>query len=192
MFPNVYVPKQAQPSLEQRIAAAWLWSHREATIAGTAAATLHGAKWIDADICMRQVHRNPRPPPGVRTRRDVLLGGETKILGEITVTTSERTAFDIGRRQLRRTAVALLDALMRATGFKVHDVLAVAERHRGARGLRRLETTLKLVNPGAQSPGKAICAYCSSTPAFRNRKRRSRCWASTAVHSPTSTWAGRT
>ena len=152
VFPNVYVPKQAQPSLEQRIAAAWLWSHREATIAGTAAAALHGAKWIDANICIELIHHNPRPPPGVRTRRDVLLAGETKVLGEITVTTPERTAFDIGRRQLRRTAVALLDALMRATGFKVHDVLAVAEHHRGARGLRRLETTLELVNPGAQSP----------------------------------------
>lgn len=126
-----------------------------------------------ATACQRSTdaQTSGQPYPAVEllrcmARRDVLLGGETKILGEITVTTSERTAFDIGRRQLRRTAVALLDALMRATGFKVHDVLAVAERHRGARGLRRLETTLKLVNPGAQSPEKAICAYCSSTPAF--------------------------
>lgn len=152
VFPNVYLPKQAEPSLEQRIAAAWLWSHREATIAGTAAAALHGAKWIDDDVTIELIHPNPRAPQGVLTRRDVVLDGEVRRLGEFTVTTPERTAFDIGRRLPRRTAVARLDALMRATGVKVDDVLAVAERHRGARGLRRLETALELVNPGAQSP----------------------------------------
>ncbi len=86
------------------------------------------------------------------TRRDVVLDGETMTLSELTVTTPERTAFDIGRREPHRIAVARLDALLRATGFKVDDVLAAAERHRGARGLRRLETALELVNPGAQSP----------------------------------------
>ncbi len=48
--------------------------------------------------------------------------------------------------------MARLDALARAAGFKVDDVLAVAGRHRGARGLRQLETVLELVDPGAQSP----------------------------------------
>ena len=49
-------------------------------------------------------------------------------------------------------AVAYLDALMRATGTKVHEVLEVADRHRGARGLRQLERALQLVDPGSQSP----------------------------------------
>lgn len=49
-------------------------------------------------------------------------------------------------------AVVRLDALARATGFKVDDVLCVAGRHPGARGLRQLETALELVDPGAQSP----------------------------------------
>jgi hypothetical protein len=152
VFPNVYLLKQAQPSLEQRITAAWLWSHREATIAGTAAAALHGAKWIDDNITIELMHPNPRAPQGVLTRRDVLLDGEVTAMAGLAVSTPERTAFDIGRREPRRTAVARLDALMRVTGFKVDDVLAVAERHRGARGLRRLETTLELLDPGAQSP----------------------------------------
>ena len=65
------------------------------------------------------------------------------------VTTPERTAFDIGRRSLPRTAVAGLDAPTRATGFKVDDVLAVAVCHPGARGLRQLETVLEVVDPGA-------------------------------------------
>ena len=152
VFPNVYVPKQVQPSLEQRILAAWLWSHREATIAGAAAAALHGAKWIEDQISIELIHPNTRPPPGVQTRRDVLLDGEVAAVAAFEVTTPERTAFDIGRREPRRTAVARLDALLRATGLKVDDVLAMAQRHRGARGLRCLETALELVDPGAQSP----------------------------------------
>jgi hypothetical protein len=151
-LPNVYLPDQTPPSLQQRIAAAWLWSGRQGTIAGTAAAALHGAKWIDDNVPVELIHANPRAPHGVVTRRDVLLADEVQTLAGRVVTTPERTAFDIGRRALPRNAVARLDALARATGFKVDDVLAVAGRHRGARGLRQLETVLELVDPGAQSP----------------------------------------
>ena len=35
VMPNVYVEKRLQPSLRQRTAAAWLWSRREAVIAGS-------------------------------------------------------------------------------------------------------------------------------------------------------------
>jgi hypothetical protein len=49
-------------------------------------------------------------------------------------------------------AVARLDALGNATGFKADDIVAVADRHRGARGLRQLRTALDLYDPGAESP----------------------------------------
>ncbi len=68
------------------------------------------------------------------------------------VTTPERTAFDIGRREAPRLAVARLDALARASGFKIDDVASLALRHRGVRGLRRLEDVLNLVDAGAESP----------------------------------------
>jgi very-short-patch-repair endonuclease len=45
-----------------------------------------------------------------------------------------------------------LDALMRATGTKTNEVLQIADRHRGARGLRQLTKALELVDPGSQSP----------------------------------------
>jgi hypothetical protein len=152
VLPNVYLPKQTQPSLEQRIAAAWLWSDRQGTIAGAAAAALHGAKWIDDNVPVELIHVNPHPPQGVLTRRDILLPDEVQTLAGRAVTTPERTAFDIGRRAPPRTAVAQLDALARATGFKIDEVLDVAGCHRGARGLRQLETVLEVVDPGAQSP----------------------------------------
>jgi hypothetical protein len=152
LFPDVYVPRLARPSVRQRIVAAWLWSRRQATIAGLAAAALHGSKWIDPDIPVELVHGNTRPPKGIVTRRDTLLDDEVLILDGRAVTTPERTAFDVGRRGSIMDAVSRLDALANATGFKVDDVGSLARRHRRARGLRHLETVLELVDGGAQSP----------------------------------------
>ena len=152
VFPNVYLSKQAPVSLDRRITAAWLWANREATIAGLAAAALHGADWIDDDITIELIHTNTRPPVGVVTRRDVVLDGEVTTVAGLAVTTPSRTAFDIGRREPHRVAVARLDALARATGLKREGVMSVADRHPGARGLRKLETALEFVDAGAQSP----------------------------------------
>ncbi len=152
VLPNVYLSKDAQVSLELRIAAAWLWSGRAATIVGAAASALHGAKWIPDDVPVELNHSNTRPPRGVLTRRDVLLEGETQVMAGRAVTTPERTAFDIGRRGAVHSAVVRLDALARATGFKVDDVLRIAKCHPHSPGLRRLETALELVDPGAESP----------------------------------------
>lgn len=152
VLPNVYLSNDVQLSLELRIFAAWLWSGRTGTIVGAAAAALHRSKWIPDDIPVELNHANTRPPHGVLTRRDALLEGETQAMDGRAVTTPERTAFDIGRRGAIRSAVARLDALARATGFKVDDVLRVAKCHPRSPGLRRLETALELVDPGAQSP----------------------------------------
>ena len=82
----------------------------------------------------------------------MLHDGETQTIAGYPVTTPERTAFDIGRRGAVHSAVTRLDALARATGFKVEEVLRVAENHPRAPGLRCLEAALELVDPGAQSP----------------------------------------
>jgi hypothetical protein len=152
IFPDVYVERLGQPSLHHRIVAAWLWSRRRATIAGLAAAAMHGSKWVDRDTPLELVHGNARPPEGIVTRRDALFDNEFAILDGRAVTTPERTAFDLGRRGSILSAVAQIDALANATGLKVDDVARIASRRRGARGLRHLETVLALVDGGAQSP----------------------------------------
>jgi hypothetical protein len=152
VFPNVYLANDVEASLELRIVAAWLWSDRRATVAGAAAAAMHGAKWIPDDVPVELIHTNTRPPHGVLTRRDALIDGETQIIDGRAVTTPERTAFDVGRRGAVHSAVARLDTLARATGFKVDDVLRVARCHPRSPGLRRLEAALELVDAGAQSP----------------------------------------
>lgn len=153
VFPDVYLSRTTPLSLHHRILAAWLWSRRRATVAGLAAAALHGAKWIDDDITVELVHSNPKTPNGIRTRRVVLLDGERQQtrFGHA-VTDPVRTAFDLARQGREQHAVARLDALVRATGLRIDDVADLARRHPGARGLRQLETVLDLVDGGAESP----------------------------------------
>lgn len=152
IMPNVYLDKWVEPSLRQRTAAAWLWSRREAVIAGLAASAMHGAKWVDPAAPIELIWRNARTPPRVVTRADLLVDGEYERLDGLPVTTPERTAFDLGRRGTLGRAVAQLDALAAATGFRVRDVAALAGNHRRARGLCRLQEVLALVDGGAQSP----------------------------------------
>lgn len=152
ILPNVYFDKRVTPTLRQRIFAAWLWSHRQAMIAGVAASALHGAKWVDDTAVIELICPNARAPRGVKTRADLLLDGETRPCRGMGITTVERTVFDLGRRGTLGQAVARLDALANATHFKVDDVAELAARHPHTRGLRQLEQALDLVDAGAQSP----------------------------------------
>ena len=152
LVPNVYVDKRADASLRQRTYAAWLWSGREAVVAGLAASALHGAKWIDDDVPIELIWRNARSPQRVITRADLLFDDERQAAADLSATTPERTAFDIGRRGRLEQAVARLDALAAATGFTVDDVTRLALAHPGARGLPQLRRALDLVDAGAESP----------------------------------------
>ena len=152
IMPNVYLDKRIEPSLQQRTTAAWLWSGQQAVIAGAAASALHGSKWVDQQAPVELIWRNARAPQRVITRADQLLHGETQVLNGLSLTTPERTAFDIGRRGTPGRAVADLDALAAATDFKVRDVAELAANHRHVRGLRKLDAALELVDAGAQSP----------------------------------------
>jgi very-short-patch-repair endonuclease len=152
IMPNIYLDKRVEPSFRQRTLAAYLWSRREAVVSGLAASALQGANWIDDDSAVELIWDNARSPNGVVTRDLLLLENEIQRLDGLRVTTPERTAFDLGRRGRIGTAVARLDALAAASGFKVPDVEDLAREHRRTRGLRQLEKALDLVDAGAQSP----------------------------------------
>lgn len=152
IFRDVYLPARHEPTLRDRIEGAWLRSGRRGVIAGVAAAALHGAEWVDADIPIELIWSNTRPPEGVIARDETLADDEMTQVAGIPVTTPARTAYDLGRHLPRGQAVARLDALARATPYSTEDVLLLAKRHRGARGLQRLRAALPLVDPGAASP----------------------------------------
>jgi hypothetical protein len=152
IHPDIYVPDWAAPSLRQRSEAAWLWSGRRGVLAGLAASALHGSNWIDDDEPVELIWRNPHSPAGVITRNQRFDSDEITHVAGLLVTTPARTAYDLARQLPRVEAVARLDALMRATPFSVEDVLLLAKRHPGARGLRRLRAAMPLVDGGAASP----------------------------------------
>jgi len=152
IFRDVYVPKWDEPSLQDRILGAWLWSRRRAVIAGVAASALHGAQWVGADAAIELVSHNARPQRGLIVRNERLGADEVVDVGRLPVTSVSRTAFDLARHLPRGQALARLDALMHATPFSFEDVSILAKRYRGARGLRRLGDVLPLVDGGAASP----------------------------------------
>jgi hypothetical protein len=152
IFRDVYIPKRLQPSLDDRIVGAWLWSRRRALIAGAAASALHGAQWVDADTAIELISKSARPQRGLIVRNETHGADEVVAIGGPAVTSVARTAFDLGRHLPRRQALARLDALMRATPFSFEDVSVLAKRYRGTRGVRRLGEVLPLVDGGAASP----------------------------------------
>lgn len=171
IMPNVYLDKRLKPSLRQRVIAAWLWSGRKGVIAGASASALHGAKWVDDHALVELIWRNARAPNGVRTKDELLLDGEVQRLCGLTVTTVERTAFDLGRRPPLGQAITRLDALANATDFKINDVRS----SRGSTPYSRAASTRQ--GAGSRRPRCAV-AEGDVAAALADKRR-----LSTAVHS---------
>lgn len=149
---DIYLPRGHQLTLDERIDGAYLRSGRNGVVAGVAASALLGAQWVDDDIPIEMIWEVSRAPAGIIVRRDRVAPDEITVEDYVSVTTPARTAFDIGRRIDRHDALARLDALQRATFFRPAEVLTLAERYRGARGLKQLRALLPLVDGGAASP----------------------------------------
>jgi hypothetical protein len=152
IFPDVHTPRAAEPTLRDRTLGAWLWSRRRAVITGRAAAALHGARWIDESSPIELLWTNNHPPRGLITRNERVASDEIVNIDGMIVTTPPRTALDLGRYLPRAKAVAHLDALAHATGIRRNEVLALADRYKGARGVKRCRIAVSLMDAGAQSP----------------------------------------
>lgn len=149
---NVYVPKGQVLTAADKAVAAWLWSERRATAAGLSAAALLGTKWLDAKLPAELNQRHRHKTNGIRLHSDELADDEVRIANGIPVTTPARTAYDLGRRGGLTTAVIRLDAVMQAANLKPIDIEAIADRHRGARGIVQLREAIDLSDGGAESP----------------------------------------
>ncbi|TDZ94330.1 type IV toxin-antitoxin system AbiEi family antitoxin [Mycobacteroides salmoniphilum] len=150
---DVYIPRGVVITPTIRAEAAWLRSRRRGVLAGFSAAALLGAQWIDPSRPAEIVDdHNRRREPGVVTLRSVLPADEVCIVRGMCVTTPARTALDLAGRYPDAYVVPAVDALCRETGLTTAEVLSLAERYRGRRGIRKARAALDLVDPGAQSP----------------------------------------
>ena len=152
LFRGVYVPKRATPTLADRAVGAWLTSDRTGVIAGVAASALHGAVYVDDVEPIEILVDDRRRQSGLIVRMDRVADDEVTTVADLPVTTSARTAFDLGRYQKRYVAIARLDALMRAAPFSADEVSILMQRYGPVRGVRQLRDLLPLVDPGAESP----------------------------------------
>jgi very-short-patch-repair endonuclease len=149
---NVYAPIGLDLDATERARAAWLWSRRKAMLVGSSAAAMHGTRWLPSDAPAELARARQPAPPGILIHRGDIADDEMCLVQSIYCTTPARTAYDIGRRVPRDASVILIDALLNATRCTVADVSRIADRYPGARGIRRLRTTLELVDGGAESP----------------------------------------
>jgi very-short-patch-repair endonuclease len=152
IYPDVYILRDAVPTMAVKAQAAWLWSKRRGVITGRAAAALHGALWIDNTLPVEMVWANNHSPPGIITHRDRIADDEIQECRGLAVATAARTALDLGRKLPRNRAIEHLDALARATGVTVTDVHLLMKRYAGTKGVRCCRQAIDLMDAGAQSP----------------------------------------
>ncbi|KAA0097641.1 DUF559 domain-containing protein [Mycolicibacterium sp. P1-18] len=152
IHPDVYVAEFAELTIADRARAAVLWSKGRGVVAGVTASALHGAKWVDDDEAVELIWRNQHAPRGVVTRNERVESDEIVVVDGISVTTTARTALDLGRHLGRDAAVTRLDALAHATGISAADVEPLLIRHRGSRGVRKARDAIALMDAGGTSP----------------------------------------
>ncbi|MEH3142774.1 MAG: hypothetical protein PGN37_21945 [Mycobacterium kyogaense] len=152
LYRGVFIRNGVEVTLRDRAVGAWLATGRTGTIAGVAAAGLHGAPWVDVDVPIDVIGGRRRPREGVVLHTDVLTDDQITTVGGLPVTTRERTAFDLGRHLGRTEALARLDALMWNQRFDLAEVVDMADRWPRLRGSAQLRELLPLVDGGAASP----------------------------------------
>jgi very-short-patch-repair endonuclease len=150
VFRDVYIGRDVELTAAAKARAAWLSTG--ATLARLSAAAVLGTKWLDAAAPAEIVRVDRHGQQGMVVHSYDLADDEVRTVKGMRVTTAARTAFDIGCGMPVAMAVPILDALLNATGIKPADVIALADRHPRARGIRRLRAALELADGGAESP----------------------------------------
>jgi hypothetical protein len=152
VYRNVYVRAGTHLTAADRARAAWLWSGRRATLTGHCAAAVLGSRWIPPEAPVEIAHSRRPAASGMISRCNTFSDDEVCVVDAMRCTTVARTAYDLGRRLSEQMGVIRIDALLNATGMPASSVDAIADRHPGARGIRRLRKTMTLVDAGAESP----------------------------------------
>ena len=152
LYRGVFIRNGVEVTLRDRAVGAWLSTGRTGTIAGVAAAALHGAPWVDVDAPIDVIGVRRRMHEGVVVHTEVLAADQITTLGGLPVTTRVRTAFDLGRHLGRAEALARLDALMWNQRFDIAEVTELADHSPRLRGIAQLRELLALVDGGAASP----------------------------------------
>jgi hypothetical protein len=146
-----------------------------AAIGGHSAAAWHGAPFADVHDPVTAVcppHVEWKGPRGVRVHRSRTPFDVMTDPGCVPVTTPLRTAWDLATLEPLGTAVAALDAMMRAGAVRSEELAALASTAGGQWGVAKVRRAVALVDPRAESPPESrvrvalIHAGLSPVPQF--------------------------
>lgn len=152
VLPNIYLPKDTEPTLLDRAEAAWLWSGKCGIIAGRTAAGIYRDPWQISAHPVDLIARNSRHPPGIVLHNERICVDEITYWNGLPITTPVRTALDLARHLPRDEAVTLLDPFTAATGITTDDIWWLARRYRGTRDIRTAHRAILEIDPGARTP----------------------------------------
>jgi hypothetical protein len=154
VFPDTYVRAGTEPpDLRLRSLAAYRYVEGRGVLSGYSAAVLLGADCAPEDAPAEvTVSGGRRLHPGLRVHRDVLTADQVRPCRGVAVTSSVRTAYDLGRQPDLVEAVVGIDAVANACRFDTGAVLTLAARHPGSRGCRDLRRAVVLADARSGSP----------------------------------------
>lgn len=153
LFQDVYVSSAVEPTLALRARGAYLLVEGNGVLGGYAAAELLGGSCGPVDAPVEVVVPAGRyAQPGLVVRQDLLLSDEVDSVVGVEVTSSLRTAFDLGRRRPLREAVVAVDALATAGKFAPRELIRFGYRHLGSRRHKLLHAAVDRARVGADSP----------------------------------------
>jgi hypothetical protein len=149
----------ADPSLEVdhrlRCTGVALLLPRGAAIAGQSAAAWHGAPFAGVRDPVSVV-RPPavlwKGPREVRVHQADLAGEDLTCVDDVRVTSAARTAWDVAALEPLGTAVAALDAMVRAGAVTEAQLAVLVANGAGRWGVVRVRRAFGLVDPRADSP----------------------------------------
>lgn len=125
-----------------------------AVIGGHSAAAWYGAPFAgpaDAVTVLRPEHLPWSGPRGLRVHRTLLRAEDVGVVDDVPISSALRTAWDVAALEPLATAVAALDAMVRAGHVTQPQLEVLARQGTGRFGVARLRKVLPLVDPRAES-----------------------------------------
>lgn len=123
-------------------------------IGGHSAAAWYGAPFAgvgDPVTVVRPPDVEWKGPREVRVHRTDLRPDDVQVVADVAVTTPLRTAWDVATLEPLGTAVAALDAMVRAESVSASQLVTMAERGTGRWGITKVRRAVPLVDARAES-----------------------------------------
>ena len=147
-------------------------------IGGHSAAAWHGAPFAaphDPVTVLRPADVQWKGPRGTKVHRTLLTAAEVEERDAVPVTSALRTAWDVAALEPVGTAVAALDAMVRAGSVRLPLLQAMVQDGAGRWGVAKVRRAIPLVDPRAESAPElrvrvaCVLAGLSPVPQFEVR-----------------------